>query len=443
MRHATMMGMAGALLAFGLAGPSLAQDAAQAGVSAAVRGEVQLARAAGAVGRQVESGEAIFLRDAITSGAASGMQILLLDETVFTIGPQSEIVIDEFVYDPASEAGRLTAEMTRGVLRFVTGKVASGDPQAMTINLPVGSIGIRGTMGVIRVLSPTEAVQQFPQLGNQVPVGPVVFAALSGPGFGNNADGSSGAFDLIAPSGTSQSLTREGFGALLFDGQVSEPFRAPPELTSFDLGLTTAPPAGQGNTGAGQPGATAQGAANPAGTGGGLTGGAVQQAQTQTGQQLASVLDQVGTQQASQTLSDNSAATSQIASTAAGNSFTFDALRQVTSGSFERSITGISGGGLSYDFYMQLNFSNRQATIHFSNISDGAITGGELGGNAQSFASLSGVASFPQSPFMSPNGACSTGGCSGAVTMTSTLDVSYSLSTSAKPTAVGGSTTLQ
>jgi len=65
-------------------GPAYAQEAVQAGVTAAVRGDVQLARA-DVVGRQVESGDSIFLQDTIESGAESGTQILLLDESVFTI----------------------------------------------------------------------------------------------------------------------------------------------------------------------------------------------------------------------------------------------------------------------------------------------------------------------------------------------------------------------
>jgi len=36
----------------------------------------------------------------IVTGSDGHMQLLLLDETVFTIGPNSDIVVDEFVYDP-------------------------------------------------------------------------------------------------------------------------------------------------------------------------------------------------------------------------------------------------------------------------------------------------------------------------------------------------------
>ncbi|MBO6836700.1 MAG: FecR domain-containing protein [Alphaproteobacteria bacterium] len=209
--------------------PSLAQDATQAGVSAAVRGEVALARA-NAVGRQVVSAEPIFLRDQITSGADSGMQILLLDETVFTIGPESEMTIDEFVYDPATRPGSLAASMGKGVMRFVTGNISAGTPENMTIKLPVGTIGIRGTIGVVSVLSPDQAQQQFPQQTstlNPAPGQPVVFAALAGPGPLTQTNANTGSFNFSSPNG-SVDLNRPGGAVLASPGQPPVFFIAPP-----------------------------------------------------------------------------------------------------------------------------------------------------------------------------------------------------------------------
>jgi hypothetical protein len=79
------------------------------------------------------------------------MQILLLDQTVFTIGPESELVIDEFVYDPKTNAGKLSAEITKGVFRFVSGKIAHEKPEDMNVKLPAGTLGVRGTMVAGRV----------------------------------------------------------------------------------------------------------------------------------------------------------------------------------------------------------------------------------------------------------------------------------------------------
>ena len=131
-------------LAFGLlAGPAVA--AVQAGVSAAVRGQVDLLPVVEKVKHEAKSGEDVFLGDEISSFDESGMQLMLLDETIFTIGPNTDLTVDEFVYDPATGAGQVTASLAKGVLRFVTGKVAEAAPQNMEIRLPVGTIGVRGT----------------------------------------------------------------------------------------------------------------------------------------------------------------------------------------------------------------------------------------------------------------------------------------------------------
>src|SRR5262245_55780576 len=95
---------AGPVIGLFVAGVASAQE--QAGVTAAVRGRVEIAAQAGAVGHLTKSGEPIFLGNAVKSDANSGMQIILLDETTFTIGPSSELVIDEFVFDPKTSIGK-------------------------------------------------------------------------------------------------------------------------------------------------------------------------------------------------------------------------------------------------------------------------------------------------------------------------------------------------
>ena len=112
----------------------------RAGSSAAVRGQVARANDEHPVGLQIASGEPIYLADRISSGTDSGMQIMLLDQTTFTIGPDSFVKIDEFVYDPNTNAGKLTATLGKGVFRFVTGKIAQTNPSSMTVKLPVATI---------------------------------------------------------------------------------------------------------------------------------------------------------------------------------------------------------------------------------------------------------------------------------------------------------------
>ena len=123
--------------------PALVAD--RIGVVAAVRGQVKIKDAA-EVGRVVESGGPVYLGDIVSTDAQGQLQILLKDETTFTIGPNSSILIDTFVYDPTTDDGKVSAQILKGTFRFVTGKIAKKKPESMTVKLPVGTIGVRGTM---------------------------------------------------------------------------------------------------------------------------------------------------------------------------------------------------------------------------------------------------------------------------------------------------------
>lgn len=188
-----------AALAVLLAWPAAAAE--QAGVAAAVRGQVDLIPGVDKAKHQAKSGEDVFLGDEISSFDESGMQLMLLDETVFTIGPNTDMTVDEFVYDPATGAGQVAVSLTKGVLRFVTGKVAQGDPQDMVVKLPVGTIGIRGTIGAAMVDGVNPAL-----------------VALFGPGSRNNADARQGRLAVTA-AGKTVNLTRTGWGTSIAPGQ--------------------------------------------------------------------------------------------------------------------------------------------------------------------------------------------------------------------------------
>jgi len=127
-----------------LAFDDLVLSLTRVGAGAALRGEVTFITPDG---RKVagQAGAPVSVGTRIVTGADGRIQLLLLDETVFTIGPNSDMVIDEFVYDPDSSVNKVSTRVTKGVFRWVTGKVVRKDPANMKVTLPVGTIGIRGT----------------------------------------------------------------------------------------------------------------------------------------------------------------------------------------------------------------------------------------------------------------------------------------------------------
>jgi hypothetical protein len=144
----------------------------------------------------------------------SGAQILLLDQTVFTIGPESELVVDEFVYDPATSTGKMSARVAQGVFRFVSGKLAKDHPEDVKLVLPTGTLGIRGTLVAGRVDEATKTA----------------LLVLLGEGRENDTGSPPGAIE-VCNAGSCVRVRSAGFGTRIGgpDQPPLEPFRVSEE----------------------------------------------------------------------------------------------------------------------------------------------------------------------------------------------------------------------
>jgi hypothetical protein len=99
----------------------------QAGVAGSVKGEVKATTPPEKTAHPLKNGDSIFMGDKIETGAEGQLQILLLDQTVFNLGPLSTIMVDEFIYDPSKAGAK--AGMVKGIFRAVSGKVAQRNPE--------------------------------------------------------------------------------------------------------------------------------------------------------------------------------------------------------------------------------------------------------------------------------------------------------------------------
>lgn len=121
--------------------------AAQAvGVTAVVRNNVQVTTVARPVLHKASVRETIAIGNDIVTGGQSMTQLLLLDKTSFTVGANSRIRIDRFVYDPRARQSAVSATVAKGAFRFMSGSALNKGKERSAINTPVASIGIRGTI---------------------------------------------------------------------------------------------------------------------------------------------------------------------------------------------------------------------------------------------------------------------------------------------------------
>lgn len=96
-------------------------------------------------------GMRVFNLDVILTGPESTVALVLRDETEITIGPESEVSLDRYVYEPEKQQYGSTTSILKGTAMFVTGALAKVAPDQFEVKTPVSTIGIRGTRFVVEV----------------------------------------------------------------------------------------------------------------------------------------------------------------------------------------------------------------------------------------------------------------------------------------------------
>lgn len=318
--------------------PSRAQMAGlvRIGNAAAVRGGVMAFQPSrGAVGVVLDNGKPVYLNDVITTDKSGHLQILLRDETIFTLGPDSSMTLDKFVYDPSTNVGELTANVAKGAFRFISGKIAKKQPSNMKVKLPVGTIGIEGTM-----------VE-----GTTGPQGSMI--VLLGPGKNNNAAETHGQI-WVENKGAKVRITRSGYATWVFPDQApSFPFLASDQMRAEMRDILSPRPAESA------PGTTSAAPSKPA--------AASEKAPDQeSGLAKANVpITDAAAAAVINTVSAAAVTASQDTALPDGKS-SWDQVRQVTSGVSTFAGTGAFSTGApgtdTWDYNMTVDFGNRNIT---------------------------------------------------------------------------------
>jgi hypothetical protein len=186
------------LLALAASG-ALAQE--HVGVSSAVNPDVTGA-APGAASRQVVIGQDVVFNERFTTGPLGQTQLLFLDESAMTIGPNSDLTIDQFVYDPKSGTGHLAMSASRGLLRYVGGKLSKQE-EGVSLRTSTATLAVRGGAFLLDLTT-----------GGRMEAIFIYGRALT----------------VTGPGGVTQTLQRPGYAISIAGpgGAPSEPFPVPP-----------------------------------------------------------------------------------------------------------------------------------------------------------------------------------------------------------------------
>jgi hypothetical protein len=148
--------------------------------------------------RQLKIGSDVVHNERIRSTSEGSMQLIFVDKTTLTISPNSDITINEFVFDRNSNSGKLALTVGKGVMRFVGGQVSHGGEARVTT--PTATMGIRGGIALINSANGKTTVVHL---------------------YGSTS---------ITTGSNSRTITRPGYYAEASGGQISAPGPAPAAL---------------------------------------------------------------------------------------------------------------------------------------------------------------------------------------------------------------------
>src|ERR1700722_13470292 len=97
--------------------------------------------------RVIQIGTQVVENEKIETTGTGSVQVLFIDKTTLNVGPNSTLVIDRFVYNPATTRGELAISLGKGVLRVVGG--VAPHSEGPTIRTPVAAVGLRGGIAII------------------------------------------------------------------------------------------------------------------------------------------------------------------------------------------------------------------------------------------------------------------------------------------------------
>ena len=129
-------------------GISLAQDGV--GRITAVIGSVNIVSGGGKEKSPAIKGGILQENDLIQTEAGAKAKIILHDQTILSIGPEAELVVDKFVLGGETNQGSVGVSFKKGLFKYLSGDVAKnkGDVQ---LKIPNAVITVRGTSGIFDI----------------------------------------------------------------------------------------------------------------------------------------------------------------------------------------------------------------------------------------------------------------------------------------------------
>ncbi|QSB03627.1 FecR domain-containing protein [Methylomonas sp. EFPC1] len=96
-------------------------------------------------------GSPIHVGNVIKTDQNGAAGVTLKDNTILSIGPNTEFKIEAYQFEPQQDKLQLNASLLKGTLHYISGVIAKLKPEAVTVKTPTGVIAVRGTRFLVKV----------------------------------------------------------------------------------------------------------------------------------------------------------------------------------------------------------------------------------------------------------------------------------------------------
>ena len=99
--------------------------------------------------------------DTIRTELNASVGVIFNDKTSLSLGPESELIINEYVFAPKQGKFSIVIKIFKGTAAYVSGLIAKLSPESVRVETPTASIGIRGTKFVVKVGNQKNSIDSY------------------------------------------------------------------------------------------------------------------------------------------------------------------------------------------------------------------------------------------------------------------------------------------
>lgn len=123
-----------------------------AGFVKVVAGRANVLR--GGQSQTLSPGDAVMQGDVLQTSAGGRLGITLRDDTRLSLGPNTQLTLTSFAFSPGEQRLGLVLRVARGIVEYVSGRIAKLAPNSIRLETPNSIVGVRGTHLLLGVGTP-------------------------------------------------------------------------------------------------------------------------------------------------------------------------------------------------------------------------------------------------------------------------------------------------